>query len=111
MHLSREIYKAYYRHAYRRDTLTAYVEQFLNDEKNFSLLKELNDKGIPPAVAFIQLTYRENHSLFSSYFKDRKDKQYFGELFGAAFYDAGYELCTNKNRRAVHLHNASVFTK
>ena len=108
--LSKRIYENMgYPSPYRSDdALTQAVEEYVNNEEHFDRLKELNDLGIPPAVAFIALTYDQNKKLFEENLTPTKkeDKQYFGALFGAVFKNKGY---IPEHDHKIYLHSASIF--
>ena len=110
LRLSKELFEEHYKGflKYKENELTQAVADYVNDDQKFAKLEELNEMKIPPAVAFISITYKENRRLFNKYLKSDSDKKCFGALFGAAFLISGY--------RAIHdrrqlLSTASIFIR
>jgi len=108
--LSKELFEEHYKGflKYQKNELTQAVTDFVNDDNHFATLEGLNALMIPPAVAFVSITYKKNQRLFSEYLKTDNDKRCFGALFGAAFLNSGY--------RAIHgrrqlFSTASIFTR
>jgi len=107
----KEIFEKHY-NGYKDDELTSAVERFFEDDANFQTLKELNGIGIPPAFAFIFMTQEENSGLFRKYLNgDQKYHRYFGELFGAVFYEKGYKKDKTVHNNTAFLDSASLFRK
>lgn len=107
----RKKYNNYYNYTLKDDDVTEMVIAFLNKEENLDKLIELNDIGIQPALSFLCLNLDKIYR-YKECFTSDTYKQYFGTLFGAAFYELGYSKKNSKEIKVDFLiNNATLFKK
>ena len=91
------------------DRITLCFEKFIEDDDNIKKLINLNECGIQPAVTYLCINYKEEDvKIYKNYFKSKKNKQYFGTLFGALFRMMGYRPI---HHRKLFLREASIYKK